>query len=84
MKEFETGKTIWKQLREVRLRGPEAIRNHCNIPKENCPDPGAEAVGKRKANGKKRGLGSIARAECTSLTWLEVGTNEGVPTYAMV
>lgn len=55
MKEFETGKTIWKQLREVRLRGPEAIRNHCNIPKENCPDTGAEAVGKRKANGKRAG-----------------------------
>ena len=32
----------------MRFRGPEAIRNRCNGPRENRPDPGAEAVRKKK------------------------------------
>lgn len=39
---------------------------------------------KKKVGGKKTEQGSITRAEGTGWTYLEMGSNEGVPSQAMV
>jgi hypothetical protein len=41
-------------------------------------------VRKKKVDGKKTEQGSITRAEGTGWTYLEMGSNEGVPSQAMV